>query len=387
MTMVDALFEVSEAECRARQGAKWTRYESDVLPAFVADMDFATAPAVSAAIRAAADSSSLGYAKMERQQDLFRACSEWMGRRHGWSPEVEQYLALCDVVQGIHIAIDRYTAPGDQVIIQGPIYPPFISSIELNGRTIADNRLIDASGEAALDFDGLRRIAADPRTTLMLLCNPHNPSGRVLTRSELERIAEICLANGVTVVADEIWMDITYPGHPHIPFQTISPEVAAITVTMTSATKSFNLGGIRTAVAIFGSPALKERFETLNPRFRGSPNCLGIDGTIAAWTEGDEWFNAVMRRLDENRQTVMARFAKSMPGVKLRQPEGTYLAWLDCGDLNLERPAAQFILDRARVGLNDGNDFGGDGHCARLNFATTPALLDQILGRLQKVLG
>lgn len=382
MVTIDPCADVTAASLRARRGGKWNKYGEDVLAAWVADMDFTVAAPVRDAIVSMAEHSAFGYGRMEDQEFLFRSASQWLARRHGWEPDPATFAALCDVVQGIHVVVHTFTAPGDGVLVQGPIYPPFLTSVQTQERHVVDNRLVDASGAAELDLDGLRRAAADPRTKLLLLCNPHNPSGRVLTRAELEGIAAIAIEHDLVVVADEIWMDIVYPGHRHIPFATLGPEVAARTITMTSATKSFNLGGVRCAVAIFGSQALRDQFDSLPARIRGVPSTLGIRATIAAWTDGASWFDAVMRRLDENRHTLTAFMRQRLPRVRYREPEGTYLAWLDFGDLNLEVPAAAFLLDRARVGLNDGNDFGGDGHCARLNFATTPALLTEICERI-----
>jgi cystathionine beta-lyase len=375
MTTLDICADVTIEALRARRTTKWSKYEPDVLPAWVADMDFTLAEPIRRALLEVIEHSALGYGRLEAQAEMFAACAGWLARRHGWTPDLARFIAIGDVVQGIHIAIATLTEPGDGVIVQGPIYPPFLTSVEGLGRRVIDNRVLDPTGAAAFNFDELRAQAADPRTTLLLLCNPHNPTGRVLTRAELETIAEIALANDLHVVADEIWMDVVYPGHTHIPFQTLGPEIAARTITLTSVTKSFNLGGIRTAVAIFGSQGLQERFDAIHPRIRGSVNSLG-----------EPWFEAAMRQLDENRRWVTRFVAEHMPGVRQRLPEGTFLTWLDFGALNLEVPAAQFLLEHAKVGLNDGNDFGGDRHCARLNFATTPAILRTIGERIARAI-
>jgi cystathionine beta-lyase len=293
---------------------------------------------------------------------------------------------LGDVVQGIIVAIHAFTDPGDGVIVQGPIYPPFLSSVKASGRRVVDNRLIDVCGAAAVDLDGLRQLASDPGTRLMLLCNPHNPSGRVFRREELEAIAAIAVEHDLVVVSDEIWMDVVFPDHRHIPFATVSPQAAEQTIVLTSATKSFSIAGVRCAVAIFGSQALRARFDTLPVRMRGVPSILGVRATVAAWREGGAWFDAVMRQLDTNRRTVAAFMQERLTAVRHRMPEGTYLSWLDFGALDLDRSAAAFMLERARVGLNDGDDFGGGGHCARLNFATTPAILAEICGRIAQAL-
>jgi cystathionine beta-lyase len=323
---------------------------------------------------------------MEDQEQLCRSAARWIAERHGWETDPTTYIALGDVVQGINIAVHTFTDPGDGVIVQGPIYPPFLNTIDTQVRRLVDNRLIDPTGAAELNLDELRQQAADPRTRLMLLCNPHNPSGRVLRRDELEAIAEIALANDLVVLSDEIWMDVIFPGHKHIPFASLGPEIAARTVTMTSATKTFNLGGMRCAVAIFGSPELQQRFDSLPPRVRSAPNSLGIRATIAAWNEGGPWFDSVLRQLDTNRQMVDAFVHERMPGVRHRTPEGTFLAWLDFADLHLGQKASEFLLEHARVGLNDGDMFGGGDSCARLNFATTPAILGEILERMAAAL-
>ena len=386
MVTIDPCLNVTEQALRGRRGGKWNRYDNDVLAAWVADMDFTVAEPIRDAIIWSAEHSSFGYGRMTDQEDLFRAASRWIASRHGWEPDPATFAALGDVVQGIQVAIYTLTEPGDGVLLQGPIYPPFLTSVETLGRRVVDNRVLDPSGSAELDLDGLRRLAADPATKLLLLCNPHNPAGRVLRRDELEAIAAIALEHDLIVIADEIWMDITYPGHTHIPFAGLGPEIAARTITLTSATKSFNLGGIRTAVAIFGSEELRQRFETLPPRMRSTPSTLGMRATIAAWTEGGPWFDAVMRQLDANRRALAAFVRERLPEVRFRMPEGTYLGWLDFGALNLEGSAATFLLERGRVALNEGVDFGGEPCCARLNFATTPALLHEIGERIVSAL-
>jgi cysteine-S-conjugate beta-lyase len=388
MTTLDIFEGVTESAVRARRGAKWTKHGDEVLAAWVADMDFPVAPPIRRAVVEAAECSAFGYARQDEQQELFAACRDWLASRHGWSPDVERFLGITDVVQGIHVALHQYTEPGDGVIVQGPIYPPFLRAVEEQGRRVVDNRMVDPTGAATFDLDNLRTLAADPGTKLLLLCNPHNPSGRVLTRAELETIAAIAVEHDLIVLSDEIWMDIVYPGHTHIPFQTLGPEVAARTVTMTSATKSFNLGGIRCAVAIFGSPELQARFEQLPAKIRGAANCLAQRATIAAWTDPESraWFEAALRQLEINRDTVGRFVAERLPMVKHRTPEGTYLAWLDFSAAGLDRAAALYLIEHARVALNDGNDFGEGGHCARLNFATSPALLQEILERIESSL-
>lgn len=385
--VIDPCLGVTIASVRARRGAKWSEYGDDALGAWVADMDFLAPEPVREVIAQAAAQSALGYGRSEEVPALFEAASRWLAGRHGWAPDPTTFAALTELIQGLLVSVHAFTEPGDGVIVQGPIYPPFLTSITTLGRRIIDNRLLDASGEAALDLEGLRRLAAEPRTRLLLLCNPHNPSGRVLRRDELEAIASIALEHDLVVVADEVWMDIVYEGHRHIPFATLGDDVARRTITLTSTSKTFNIAGLRCAVAIFGSPDLRARFDAIPARIRGSVNVLGVRASIAAWTAGSSWLDAVMRQLRANRDAVAAFVRDRLPGVRHRTPEGTYLAWLDFGALDLGRPAAAFLLDRARVALNDGSDFGGDSHCARLNFATTPAILEEILDRIAGAVG
>jgi cystathionine beta-lyase len=386
MTTAEPQLHLDETAIRARRGNKWAKHGDGVLPAWVADMDFDVPPAVRDAVIWSAQRSAFGYERPEDYGDLFQACSDWMGARHGWAPDPAAFGTMTDLVQGLFLAIHAFSEPGDGIIVQGPIYPPFRTCIEGLGRRIVDNRLHDVSGAATLDLPGLRALAAEPRNRLLILCNPHNPSGRVLRRDELAAIADIALERDLTVVTDEIWMDVTYPGHRHVPLATVSDAIAARTVTLTGASKSFNLGGLRCAVAIFGSPALRQRFEALPPRLRGVPNVLALRATAAAWRDGGPWFDAVLRQLDANRQALAAFVRERLPRVRHRSPEGTYLAWLDFGDLTLDRPAAAFLLEEARVALSDGIDFGGNAACARLNFATTPALLKAILERMARAL-
>jgi len=387
MVAIEALLDVTPETLRARGGVKWNKYDADVLPAWVADMDFVASEAVQARVAEMAARSAFGYWRMDREERFFEAAGRWIAARHGWQIDPALCALIVDVVQGINIAMCLFTEPGDGVIVQGPIYPPFLRSIEAQQRMVVDNRLVDVTGAATLDLDGLRALAAQPRTRLLLLCNPHNPSGRVLRRDELEAIAAIAIEHDLIVVSDEIWMDIVYPGHKHIPFASLGPDVAARTITLTSATKTFSLGGLPCALAICGSAALRERWAAWPQQLRGMPSAISIEATIAAWESGADWFAAALRQLDANRQAVAAFVRERLPHVRHRSPEGTYLAWLDFGACGFGAPAADVLLERGRVALSNGIDFGADPAWARLNFATTPAILDQILERIAAVAG
>ena len=370
---------------RDRGGGKWRNYPPDVMPAFVADMDFKVAPAVQQAVMRFVDAQDYGYGQMTDAASLFEAYSDWMVRRHNWRPDPTLTYANTDVVQGLVASITAFSEPGDGVIAQTPIYPPFLRSTIGTGRRVVENPLVDDGTRFVVDLDGLERAAA--QASMILLCNPHNPSGRVLERAELEGIATIAAAHNLMIVADEIHADLVYPGAIHIPMETL-PLAAERTVTLTSATKAFNIAGLGTSIGHFGSAALKERFDRRFPeRLLGAPGRIGVAATIAAWCESEEWLDALMLYLDHNRLRIAEWAAHA--GVGHHVPEATYLAWLDCRHLDLPADVTpqQHLMEHAKVALTDGLDFGepGRGH-VRLNFATSAEILDEILNRLSGAL-
>jgi cystathionine beta-lyase len=378
-------FLLSESELRARGGGKWRRYPPEVLPAYVADMDFKVAPAVQAALTRFIEHQDYVYELHSDHDALCTAFASWMSRRHGWDPDPALAIGVADVVQGIVATVVAYSQPGDGVIAQTPVYPPFLRVIDNTRRRLVENRLRRDPGERfTVDFDGLREGAAESR--VLLLCNPHNPTGRVLERDELEQVAAIATERDLTIVADEIHADLTFPGARHIAMETIA-GASERTVTLTSATKGFNIPGTRTAVIHFGSEALKQRFDAVVPdHLLGRPSRFGLAATIAAWSDGETWLDGVLAYLERNRGTV-TRWAESKRGIDYRVPEATFLAWLDCRQLGLPAAAYDFFLESAGVGLSDGRDFGppGEGH-VRLNFATSAEILEAILARMSHAL-
>jgi cystathionine beta-lyase len=356
-------------------------YPSDVLPSFVAEMDFKVAPAIQDTIRDLVEREDYGYGQLTDPNQLAGAFASWMQVRHGWQPDPAPTLALTDVVQGLVAAILTFSEKGDGVVAQTPVYPPFLKSIEWTGRRLVDNPMLDDGTRFVVDLEGLERAAAN--AAMIFVCNPQNPTGRVLERAELEGIASIAAARDLIIVADEIHADLVYPGRKHVPMETIEAAKAR-TVTLTSATKSFNIPGLRTAIAHFGTPELKMRFDTRFPEhLLGAPSRMGIAATIAAWRDGQSWLDDVMVYLDGNRVRV-AQWAKAHR-LGHHMPEATYLAWLDCRALSLNEGVSpqQHFLEAARVALSHGADFGeaGSGY-VRLNFATSAGTLDDILARL-----
>jgi cystathionine beta-lyase len=368
-------------QLRARNGGKWRMYPADVIPAFVAEMDFKVAPAVQEVIKHFTDVQDYGYGQMTDAVTLFEAFTAWMAHRHGWQPDPDLTHANTDVVQGLVATMVAFSEPGEGVIAQTPVYPPFLRFTASTGRRLVENPLIDDGQRFVVDLEGLERVASS--ATMILLCNPHNPTGRVFERADLEGIARVAADHDLTIVSDEIHADLLYPGATHIPMETI-PGAGARTVTLTSATKGFNIPGLRTSIAHFGSPELKAQFDTRLPdHLLGGPSRFGVAATIAAWRDGEAWLDEVMRYLDRNR-AVVSEWAKRTK-LDHHPPESTYLAWLGCRHLDMQAAATphQHFLEQAKVALSEGSDFGepGQGH-VRLNFATSAEILEEILYRL-----
>jgi cysteine-S-conjugate beta-lyase len=374
------------ARLRRRRGEKWQIYPPDVLPAWVAEMDFPLAAPIRRVLEDALEADDLGYPINPRPQDLPTVFAERMAERFGWQVDPHRVEVLTDVVQGIYVALDRFAAPGEGVVVQTPVYPPFLHAVRETGRRLVENPLVEGAARWELDLDGLR-AALDPATRVLLLCHPQNPTGRVFERRELEALAELALRHQLVVVSDEIHADLVYPGARHVPFATLGPEVEARTITLTSATKAFNIPGLRCALAHFGSAELRRRFLSLPRHIRGGVGSLGLAATAAAWRESQPWLDAVLRQLEAHRSFVAEFVRDALPGVGHRPPEASYLAWLDCRGLGLGPSPQRFFLERAKVALSAGEAFGRPGEgFVRLNFATSRALLGEILERMAKAL-
>lgn len=365
---------------RSLTAIKWTAHDADVLPAWVADMDLPPAPAIVGAVRALADRADFGY-NFDAACRLPEAFAAWEERRHGWRPDTERMRLFCDVMQAVQAALWLSTGPGDGVVIFTPVYPPFLSSVTSTGRRIVDCPL-DAANGWRLDADRLA-AAVDERTRVVLLCSPHNPTGRVFDEAELAAIAEVAARHDLLVISDEIWADLVYPGQRFRPFASVSEAAAARTVTIGAASKAFNVAGLRCAVAHIGDPRIAEGLAALPDHLLGAVGSPGAEATLAAWTRGGEWLDETCDLLLHQRDHLARRLAAELPEVGFAPPEATYLAWLDLRALGLGDDPARWLLEHARVALSPGPDFGVHGRgFARLNFATTRAILDEIVDRV-----
>ena len=377
--------EASIEELRARRGTKWASCAPDVLPAWVADMDFGVAPAVQAAVERLAAERDYGYPLREGEEPaeraVARAFSRHYDRLYGWAPDPELAVPLPDLVQALTAAVVAFTDRGEGVQLQVPAYPPFLSAITACGRRVLANRMVDDGAGWQLDLDGL--AAGSGRAGLMLICSPHNPTGRVFTPDELRGLGRVALERDLVIVCDEVHAELVYPGHRQVPLAVACPEVAAQTITISSATKSHNIAGLRCAVMHFGSRALLQRFRRRIPEgLTGHVGVAGIDATIAAWEEGGEWLREVMLRLRRNRRQLRQSLSRRR-GIRYHDPDATYLAWIDMSDLGLQPTPWQFLLEEAHVLTSAGADFGsGYEGFVRLNFATGTGILTEILARI-----
>jgi cystathionine beta-lyase len=372
------------ARLRSLAGIKWSYHEDDVVPTWVADMDLPTAPVVEGAIRELVDRGDLGY-NFAAHERIPEAWAEWSERRHAWRPDTEHVRLFSNVLQPIAAALHVATDPGDGVVLNTPVYPLFFGLIEGGGRRI-DECPLDPDGWR-LDADLLRTVV-DERTGAFLLCNPHNPSGRVLDEEELGAVAAVAEEHDLLVISDEIWQDLVFPGITHVPFASLSDDAAGRTITITAASKTFNLGGLNCAVAHVGSDDLLERLDALPPHLLGGVSSPGAAATLAAWTGGEPWLAETLELLRRNRDHLAERLATELPGVGFDVPEATYLAWLDFREFQLGPDPATQLLEDGRVALSSGPDFGAPGEgFARLNFATHREILDEILDRIAAAVG
>ena len=374
------------AQLRSRRGAKWHRYQDDVIPCWVAEMDFPVAQPIQAVMERLVREQEYGYPLRNGDRAELTVCQAFarrMASRFGWTVDPDDVFTCTDLVQTSFASVLAFSEPGDKVVLQTPAYPPFRDAILGTGRVILEDRLQDDGTRYVLDLDKLSK-AVDQKTRVMLFCHPQNPSGRVFDRDEITAIGKLAVEHDLIIVSDEIHADLVYPGRKHIPMASISPEIAARTVTITSATKSFNIPGLRCGVMHFGSPALKTRFEARVPRkLLGQPSIAGIDATVAAWDECQDWLDGTLQRLQSARDQVVDTFRREVPEARLYAPEATYLSWIDFSALRLGMPAGEFFLQNARVAASPGESF--DEHrpeYLRLNFATSPEILNEILSRM-----
>jgi cysteine-S-conjugate beta-lyase len=369
---------------RRRRSEKWRAFPPDVLPAFIAEMDYDLAEPVVAALRSALDLDDCGYANPAGVGEAF---ARFAAARHGWTVDPGLVHLVPDVMAGVDLILALATEPGDGVVINTPVYPPFFAHISNAGRRVVEVPLVRRDGRWELDFDALEAaFAAGARG--YLLCNPHNPTGRVFSAADLRRIAALAERFGVIVLADEIHAPLTLPGTGHTPFVGLGGAAAERGVTLASASKAFNVAGLKAAVAVAGSPTMRRLLDRLPAASQYGAGLFGVLASLAAWDSGGEWLDELLGQLDHVRAEFGALLARRLPQADYHPPEASYLAWVDVSRLGLGPDPAQVFLERGRVALGDGLRFGapGEGH-VRVTIGTSSALLAGIVDRMAAAVG
>lgn len=346
---------------RATNSYKWDSATEGVLPMWVADMDFRTAPAIIDALQKRVAHGIFGYTRVP--DAYYDAVTSWFSRRHGWDIDREWIIYTSGVVPAVSAVIKALTVPGDKVIVQTPVYNCFFSSIRNNGCEIVSNPLRRTADTYEMDFAALERCAADPRAKVMLLCNPHNPAGRVWTPDELTRLGNICLRNGVTVVSDEIHCELVYQGVKYTPFASLSDAFLHRSVTCVSPSKAFNIAGLQIANIVAFDNDMRSRIDkAININEVCDVNPFGVAATIAAYNEGEEWLNQLVDYLHGNYEAMAEFCRRELPEFPITRLEGTYLVWMDCSSLGMPSDALEHaLLDDARLWLNAGTMYGAEG--------------------------
>lgn len=346
---------------RATNSYKWDSATEGVLPMWVADMDFRTAPAIIDALQKRVAHGIFGYTRVP--DAYYDAVTSWFSRRHGWDIDREWIIYTSGVVPAVSAVIKALTVPGDKVIVQTPVYNCFFSSIRNNGCEIVSNPLRRTADTYEMDFAALERCAADPRAKVMLLCNPHNPAGRVWTPDELTRLGNICLRNGVTVVSDEIHCELVYQGVKYTPFASLSDAFLHRSVTCVSPSKAFNIAGLQIANIVAFDNDMRSRIDkAININEVCDVNPFGVAATIATYNEGEEWLNQLVDYLHGNYEAMAEFCRRELPEFPITRLEGTYLVWMDCSSLGMPSDALEHaLLEDARLWLNAGTMYGAEG--------------------------
>jgi cystathionine beta-lyase len=369
---------------RGSDSAKWNKYGDGVLPLWVADMDFVSADPILRALHERVDHGFFGYAFAA--EEFCQTIRLRLQNLYGWEVGEEDLFFLPGLVTGLNFAFHAYSASGEGVLVQPPVYHHFIKDPAAHGRAVLDPPLVRKGDSYEIDFDAFEK-AITPQTRIFVLCNPHNPVARVYTRRELEKMAEICLRHSLLICSDEIHCDLLFPGHRHIPIAALSPEVARSTVTLLAPSKTYNLAGLRCGVAVIQNEDLRKPWKKATHGLNPGVNIMGQVAALAGYREGQEWLEQVLAYLTGNRDFLSREVPEKLPGVRMTRMEATYLAWLDCRNAGIPGSPFEFFLKEARVALNDGAEFGRGGEgFVRLNFACPRKTLAEAVDRMSSAL-
>lgn len=379
-------------ERRGTDSYKWdSAPEADIIPLWVADMDFETFPCITEALQRRVAHGIFGYTRVP--EAYYEAVCNWFGKHHGWHINREDIIYTSGVVPAVSAVIKALTLPGDQVIVQGPVYNCFFSSIRNNGCEMVSNSLIYNKEELRyeIDFDDLERKLAHERARLMLICNPHNPGGRVWTRDELTRVAELCHKYGVRVVSDEIHCELTLYDNEYVPFGSLPDELSHGSITCCSPSKAFNTAGLQIANIVCRDAEVRNRIDrAININEVCDVNPFGVIALQAAYSdEGYEWLTQLRAYISSNYDLLRERFARELPKCKVMRMEGTYLAWIDCSELHISSDEIEeMLMHENKVWVNAGSMYGTEGAAfIRINMACTSELLNEGITRIVNGLG
>lgn len=377
---------------RGTDSYKWdSAPEADIIPLWVADMDFETFPGITEALQRRVAHGIFGYTRVP--EAYYEAVCSWFGKRHGWHINREDIIYTSGVVPAVSAVIKALTLPGDQVIVQGPVYNCFFSSIRNNGCEMVSNSLIYNKEELRyeIDFDDLERKLKHERARLMLLCNPHNPGGRVWTRDELTRVAELCHKYGVRVVSDEIHCELTLYDNEYVPFGSLPDELSRDSITCCSPSKAFNTAGLQIANIVCRNAEVRNRIDrAININEVCDVNPFGVIALQAAYSdEGYEWLTQLRKYISANYDLLLERFARELPKCKVMRMEGTYLAWIDCSQLHISSDEIEeMLMHENKVWVNAGSMYGAEGAAfIRINMACTSEVLNEGITRIVNGLG
>ncbi len=370
---------------KVTESVKWGIYDADVLPMWVADMDFVSPQPVIDALLERVRHGVFGYPMVKNE--MKQVVVERMASRYGWQVTPEELIFVPGVVPAFNLTCQALAGAGDSILMLTPVYPPFLSAPTNAGAERIEVPLVQGeSGRYEINFDAFE-AAIRPNTKVFMLCNPHNPVGRVFEREELEKLGEICLRHGVAICSDEIHSDLVFSGHKHTPIASLSPELAENTVTLIAPSKTFNIAGLECSVILCKNESMRKKLEKARKGLMGGVNVLGLTAGISAYQHGDPWLEELLAVLETNRDLLVSFIRERMPEIKVSPVEATYLAWLDCRALDLPADAFHFFLSEARVALNDGKEFGAPGEgFLRFNFGCPTTMVQEALERMEKAL-
>jgi cysteine-S-conjugate beta-lyase len=371
-------------ERRNTDSVKWGVYAEDVIPLWVADMDFVSADPIIKALQRRVDHRVFGYSRPS--QALARAIQERLRRLYGWTTGEQNIIFLPGIVTALNVAFQAFAGPGEGILAQPPVYFHFLRDPVQHQRILQDPPLVQNGDSYEIDFDQFER-AITKETRVFVLCNPHNPVGRVFTKTELEKIAAICLRHGLIICSDEIHCDLVYAPHRHIPIAMLSPEVEDRTITLMAPSKTYNIAGLECGYAIIPNAELRNRWKDFCYGLIPGVNIMGHVAALAGLNEGQEWLEQALAYLQANRDWIAGFLREQMPSIQMSRAEATYLGWLDCIETGIAENPAEFFLDQAHVALSDGAEFGKGGkNFVRLNFACPRQRLVQALDRMKSAL-